>query len=146
MERRCHRLQYHSRRETYADQVLGWASLIAAAGVSYYYAKQGIDERRRQQDVAGTRPTEKLDCPSRDLFSTARVTYPMKRLQGAQSWKRKRSKLRRRLNLKRPESRRDPKAPWPQLKPVRPPRRLPPISVRNQHRSVCYGVLPAQLF
>lgn len=46
----------------YASQVLGWASLIAAAGVSYYFAKKSIDERRMEQYAAGTRPTEKLDC------------------------------------------------------------------------------------
>ncbi|KAF7795682.1 hypothetical protein EIP86_006847 [Pleurotus ostreatoroseus] len=44
---------------------LGWASLVAAAGVSYYFAKKGIDERRREQDAAGTRPTEKLDWRAR---------------------------------------------------------------------------------
>ncbi|KAJ3535729.1 hypothetical protein NM688_g6936 [Phlebia brevispora] len=56
-----HRLEMNNPKST----VLGWASLIAAAGVSYYYAKKGIDERRRQQDVAGTRPTEKLDWRAR---------------------------------------------------------------------------------
>ncbi|KAI0074469.1 hypothetical protein K474DRAFT_1665387 [Panus rudis PR-1116 ss-1] len=41
--------------------LLGWGSLILAAGVSYYWAKQGINERRREQAAAGARPTEKLD-------------------------------------------------------------------------------------
>ena len=36
--------------------------MIVAAGVSYYWAKQGIDERRLQQAKAGSRPTDKLDC------------------------------------------------------------------------------------
>ena len=48
--------------DNFFSQVLGWASLIAAAGVSYYFAKKGINERRAEQDAAGTRPTEKLDC------------------------------------------------------------------------------------
>ena len=43
-------------------QLLGWGSLIAAAGVSYYYARQSINERRKAQEVAGARPSEKLDC------------------------------------------------------------------------------------
>lgn len=43
-------------------QVLGWVSLIAVAGVSFYFAKQNINERRRQQDIAGERPSTKLDC------------------------------------------------------------------------------------
>ncbi|KAI0087357.1 hypothetical protein BDY19DRAFT_955316 [Irpex rosettiformis] len=41
--------------------VLGWGSLIAAAGVSYYFAKKSINERRAEQDAKGTRPKEKLD-------------------------------------------------------------------------------------
>ena len=44
------------------NQFIGWGSLIVAAGVSYYWAKQGIDERRLQQAKAGSRPTDKLDC------------------------------------------------------------------------------------
>ncbi|KAH9922462.1 uncharacterized protein B0H18DRAFT_879312, partial [Fomitopsis serialis] len=40
----------------------GWGSLIAAAGVSYYYARQSINERRKAQDLTGARPSEKLDC------------------------------------------------------------------------------------
>jgi len=43
-------------------QVLGWVSLITVAGVSFYFAKQSINERRRQQDVSGERPSAKLDC------------------------------------------------------------------------------------
>jgi hypothetical protein len=43
-------------------QVLGWVSLITVAGVSFYYAKQSINERRRQQDIAGERPSARLDC------------------------------------------------------------------------------------
>lgn len=46
----------------YLVQLLGWGSLVAAAGVGYYFARQDINERRRQQQTAGTRPTEKLDC------------------------------------------------------------------------------------
>ncbi|CAL1699444.1 unnamed protein product [Somion occarium] len=44
---------------------LGWGSLIVAAGVSYYWAKKGIDERRLELAKAGARPTEKLDWRSR---------------------------------------------------------------------------------
>ncbi|EIN08376.1 hypothetical protein PUNSTDRAFT_68736, partial [Punctularia strigosozonata HHB-11173 SS5] len=40
----------------------GWGSLLFAAGVSFYYAKKSINERRREQDLAGSRPVEKLDC------------------------------------------------------------------------------------
>lgn len=47
---------------THSLQVLGWVSLIAVAGVSFYFAKQNINERRRQQDIAGERPGAKLDC------------------------------------------------------------------------------------
>ena len=43
-------------------QVLGWVGLIAVAGVSFYFAKQNINERRRQQDIAGE---TKLDCKPR---------------------------------------------------------------------------------
>ncbi|KAH9930190.1 hypothetical protein B0H21DRAFT_826145 [Amylocystis lapponica] len=46
-------------------QALGWGSLVLAAGVSYYYAKQSIDERRKSQEVAGSRPVEKLDWRAR---------------------------------------------------------------------------------
>lgn len=45
--------------------LLGWGSLIVAASVSYYYAKKDIDERRKTQSKAGSRPTEKLDWRSR---------------------------------------------------------------------------------
>ncbi|GJE94858.1 hypothetical protein PsYK624_110340 [Phanerochaete sordida] len=44
---------------------LGWGSLVAAAGISYYFAKKGINERREQQAKEGTRPTEKLDWRQR---------------------------------------------------------------------------------
>jgi len=43
-------------------QVLGWVSLITVAGVSFYFAKRSINERRRQQDFTGERPSAKLDC------------------------------------------------------------------------------------
>lgn len=43
-------------------QVLGWGSLIVAAGASFYFAKQSINERRREQELRGDRSTEKLDC------------------------------------------------------------------------------------
>ena len=43
-------------------KVLGWVSLIAVAGVSFYFAKRNINERRRQQDIAGERPSARLDC------------------------------------------------------------------------------------
>ncbi|RSH87352.1 hypothetical protein EHS25_003261 [Saitozyma podzolica] len=38
----------------------GWGALIVAAGVSFYYAKKEIDARRRDQQLRGARPTEKL--------------------------------------------------------------------------------------
>jgi len=43
-------------------QVLGWVSLITVASVSFYFAKQSINERRRQQDLTGERPSAKSDC------------------------------------------------------------------------------------
>jgi len=43
-------------------QVLGWVSLITVAGVSFYFAKQSINERRRQQDISGERPSARIDC------------------------------------------------------------------------------------
>ncbi|KAI0947909.1 hypothetical protein AcW1_009548 [Taiwanofungus camphoratus] len=43
----------------------GWGSLIVAAGVSYYFAKKNIDERRKLQEAAGARPSEKLDWRDR---------------------------------------------------------------------------------
>lgn len=58
----------HIRHQPDADhirsffQVLGWVSLIAVAGASFYFAKQSINERRRQQDIAGERPSARLDC------------------------------------------------------------------------------------
>lgn len=35
---------------------------MLAAGVSYYLARLGIDERRAKQDAEGTRSSQKLDC------------------------------------------------------------------------------------
>ena len=37
------------------------ALLVAGAG-SFYFAKKEIDARRRLQNEAGTRPTEKRNC------------------------------------------------------------------------------------
>jgi len=45
--------------------VLGCVSLITVAGVSFYFAKQSINERRRQQDLTGERPSAKLDWRER---------------------------------------------------------------------------------
>lgn len=45
--------------------------MVAAAGVSYYFAKKGINERREQQAKEGTRPTEKLDCKHRAVPGSA---------------------------------------------------------------------------
>jgi len=47
------------------SMVLGWVSLITVAGVSFYFAKQSINERRRQQDISGERPSAKLDWKER---------------------------------------------------------------------------------
>ncbi len=41
--------------------------------MSYYFAKKGINERRAEQDAAGTRPSEKLDCKYSFNHATARV-------------------------------------------------------------------------
>ena len=48
--------------------MLGWGSLVAAAGVSFYYAKKTINERRAMQESMGQRPSEKLDCASAVLL------------------------------------------------------------------------------
>ncbi|KAH9855400.1 hypothetical protein C2E23DRAFT_858050 [Lenzites betulinus] len=45
--------------------LLGWGSLIVAAGASYYYARKSINERRVMQEARGQRPSEKLDWRSR---------------------------------------------------------------------------------
>ncbi|KAI0828593.1 hypothetical protein BC628DRAFT_1363410 [Trametes gibbosa] len=45
--------------------LLGWGSLIVAAGASYYYARKSINERRVIQEARGQRPSEKLDWRSR---------------------------------------------------------------------------------
>ncbi|PCH35305.1 hypothetical protein WOLCODRAFT_156001 [Wolfiporia cocos MD-104 SS10] len=47
------------------SQVLGWCSLIVAAGVSYHYARENINQRRKAQELAGARPPEKLDWRER---------------------------------------------------------------------------------
>ncbi|CAG8519531.1 8948_t:CDS:2 [Diversispora eburnea] len=41
--------------------LIGWLGLIAAGGTAYYLAKKDIDARRRAQEAAKTRPTEKLE-------------------------------------------------------------------------------------
>ena len=48
--------------------MLGWGSLVVAAGVSFYYAKKTINERRAMQESMGQRPSEKLDCASAVLL------------------------------------------------------------------------------
>ncbi|KAH8103069.1 hypothetical protein BXZ70DRAFT_1006235 [Cristinia sonorae] len=50
---------------TARSSALGWGSLVLAAGVSYMWARKGIDERRKEQEAAGTRSTEKLDWRAR---------------------------------------------------------------------------------
>jgi len=57
------------------QQVLGWVSLITVAGASFYFAKQNINERRRQQDIAGDRPSAKLDCEYHGYDSSAYIMY-----------------------------------------------------------------------
>ncbi|KZT07127.1 uncharacterized protein LAESUDRAFT_725500 [Laetiporus sulphureus 93-53] len=46
-------------------QVLGLGTLVAAAGVSYYFARKSIKERRKEHAARGQRPTEKLDRRAR---------------------------------------------------------------------------------
>ena len=58
---------------SFLGQMLGWGSLIVAAGVSYYFAKRTINERRQMQEAAGKRPSEKLDCTS--LIPSRGVTF-----------------------------------------------------------------------
>ncbi|KAI0250681.1 hypothetical protein BJV78DRAFT_1283092 [Lactifluus subvellereus] len=47
------------------SMVVGWVSLITVAGVSFYFAKQSINERRRKQDITGERPSARLDWKQR---------------------------------------------------------------------------------
>ncbi|EPQ52166.1 hypothetical protein GLOTRDRAFT_140583 [Gloeophyllum trabeum ATCC 11539] len=47
------------------SMALGWGVLVLGAGASFYYAKKGIDARRRAQAVSGDRPVEKLDWQQR---------------------------------------------------------------------------------
>ncbi|KAM5531600.1 hypothetical protein V8D89_014715 [Ganoderma adspersum] len=58
--------------------MLGWGSLVVAAGVSFYFAKKTIIERRQMQEVAGQRPSEKLDW-------RARIDQQEKKTSSAQS-------------------------------------------------------------
>ncbi|RGB32693.1 hypothetical protein C1646_706153 [Rhizophagus diaphanus] len=46
---------------TPGSMILGWVALIVAGGGAFYYAKKDIDARRRAQEIAKTRPTEKLE-------------------------------------------------------------------------------------
>ncbi|KAN0116183.1 hypothetical protein V8E52_006240 [Russula decolorans] len=55
------------------SMVLGCVSLIAVAGVSLYFAKQSINERRRQQDITGDRPSAMLDWRERIAQDKART-------------------------------------------------------------------------
>ncbi|KAF8591249.1 hypothetical protein K439DRAFT_990217 [Ramaria rubella] len=50
---------------TARSTLLGWGALIAGAGVSFIYAKRGIDARRREQAVSGERPSEIKDWRQR---------------------------------------------------------------------------------
>ncbi|CAG8434969.1 7712_t:CDS:2 [Ambispora gerdemannii] len=43
------------------SMMIGWIALIAAGGGAYYLAKKEIDSRRRAQELARIRPTEKLE-------------------------------------------------------------------------------------
>jgi hypothetical protein len=52
-------ISYHL---SYSDQAYGWGVLILAGAGSYIWAKQHIDERRRQQEKSGARPREVKTC------------------------------------------------------------------------------------
>ncbi|KAI0301627.1 hypothetical protein B0F90DRAFT_1718787 [Multifurca ochricompacta] len=43
--------------------VIGWVSLITVAGVTFYFAKQNIVERRRQQDISGRERIARDEAP-----------------------------------------------------------------------------------
>lgn len=45
-----------------STQAYGWGVLILAGAGSYIWAKQHIDERRRQQEKSGARPREVKNC------------------------------------------------------------------------------------
>ncbi|KAI0370489.1 hypothetical protein BV20DRAFT_1052259 [Pilatotrama ljubarskyi] len=46
-------------------RLVGWGSLIVAAGASYWYARKSINARRAMQEAQGQRPSEKLDWRSK---------------------------------------------------------------------------------
>jgi len=50
---------------TARSTVLGWGVLVLGAGVSYYFAKRAINDRRMDQAKAGTRPPEIMDWKQR---------------------------------------------------------------------------------
>ncbi|KAF8503897.1 hypothetical protein BU17DRAFT_101646 [Hysterangium stoloniferum] len=50
---------------TARSTVIGWGVLVLGAGVSYYFAKRSINDRRMDQARAGTRPPEIKDWKQR---------------------------------------------------------------------------------
>ncbi|KAI0064376.1 hypothetical protein BV25DRAFT_1823363 [Artomyces pyxidatus] len=59
---------------TVKSMVVGWVSLISVAGVSFYYAKKNINERRKHQELLGARPSAKLDWKERVAQEEAQRT------------------------------------------------------------------------
>ncbi|KAG8968858.1 hypothetical protein FRC03_005731 [Tulasnella sp. 419] len=55
--------------------MIGWGALLVAGGVSYYWAKQEIDARRKLQRESGTRPMEKKEWYER-LGDGAKPSVP----------------------------------------------------------------------
>jgi len=58
--------------------VLGWTALVVGAGVSFYYAKRGIDDRRKAQAEAGLRPSEIMDWKQRIQVETEGQPKPQR--------------------------------------------------------------------
>lgn len=50
---------------TLGSVAYGWGALCLAAGVGFYFAKKEIDQRRRDQQHRGERPTEILSWQER---------------------------------------------------------------------------------
>lgn len=55
---------------------VGWVSLLVAGGISFYYAKKEIDQRRRSQREQSRRPTEIREWYEKTSDSPADPTKP----------------------------------------------------------------------
>ncbi|KTW29978.1 uncharacterized protein T551_01922 [Pneumocystis jirovecii RU7] len=66
------------------SMALGWASLIATAGIGYYFAKKDINARRREQMAYGNIIQEKLDWKERIELDEKRMRKDKKSMEEIQ--------------------------------------------------------------